>query len=156
MSEIKQIIRVLNTDLDGTKLIYRALTKIKGIGTNFSHIICNVLDLDKKKKAGSLSPEEVKKIETLMENPKELPSWILNRRKDNDTGEDLHITTSKLKLLQEFDIKRLKKIKSFKGLRHAWGLPVRGQRTRGHFRKGKSVGVQKKKVQQVKKGSTKK
>ena len=40
-------------------------------------------------------------------------------------------------------------------MRHAFGLPVRGQRTRGHFRKGKSVGVQKKKIQQQKKSGKK-
>jgi len=51
-----------------------------------------------------------------------------------------------LKLRKEFDIKRLKKVKSYRGMRHAFGLPVRGQRTRSHFRKGRSVGVQKKKV----------
>jgi len=156
MSDIKQIIRVLNTDIDGNKPLFMALKKIKGIGVNFSNIICNILTLDKRRKVGSLSPEEIKKIEALIENPKEIPSWALNRRKDYDTGNDLHITTSKLKLTQEFDLKRLKKIKSNRGLRHAWGLPVRGQRTRAHFRKGKSVGVQKKKIQQDKKGGKKK
>ena len=35
----------------------------------------------------------------------------------------------------------MKKIKSYKGWRHAMGQPVRGQRTRSHFRKGSSVGV---------------
>lgn len=148
MPEIKQIIRVLNTDLDGTKPLYKALTKIKGIGFNFSNAVCNYLDIDKTKKAGSLSPEEVKKIESLVNNPKELPSWLLNRRKDYDTGNDLHLTTSKLKLTPEFDIKRLKKVKSYRGLRHAWGLPVRGQRTKAHFRRGRAVGVQKKKIKQ--------
>ena len=156
MSDIKQIIRVLNTDIDGNKPLFMALKKIKGIGVNFSNIICNILTLDKRRKVGSLSPEEIKKTEALIENPKEIPSWALNRRKDYDTGNDLHITTSKLKLTQEFDLKRLKKIKSNRGLRHAWGLPVRGQRTRAHFRKGKSVGVQKKKIQQDKKGGKKK
>ena len=153
MPEIKQIIRVLSTDLDGTKPLYISLTKIKGIGFNFSNAICNFLNLEKVKKAGSLSQEEVKKIESLLTDPKALPSWLFNRKKDYDTGDDLHITTSKLKLMQEFDLKRLKKIKSYRGLRHAWGLPVRGQRTRSHFRKGKSVGVQKKKIKQQTKKS---
>jgi len=156
MSEIKQIIRILNTDIDGNKPIYMALKKVKGIGFNFANVICNVLELDKKRKIGSLLPEEIQKIENLVNSRKGLPSWVLNRRKDNDTGEDLHLTTSKLKLTHEFDIKGLKKIKSFRGLRHAWNLPVRGQRTRDHFRRGKAVGVQKKKIQQAKKGGGKK
>ena len=46
---------------------------------------------------------------------------------------------------REFDIKRMKKIKSYKGARHSAGQPVRGQRTRSHFRsRGKAVGVTKK------------
>lgn len=156
MSEIKQIIRVLNTDLEGNRPLYMALIKVRGIGFTFANSICNFLNIDKKRKAGSLSQEEVKKIEDLVNNPKELPSWLLNRRKDYDTGEDIHITTSKLKLIQEFDLKRLKKVKSYRGLRHAWNLPVRGQRTRAHFRKGRAVGVQKKKIkQQAKKGGDK-
>jgi len=43
----------------------------------------------------------------------------------------------------------MKKTKSYKGLRHQWGLPVRGQRTKANFRKNKgksSLGVQKKRV----------
>ena len=156
MVEIKQIIRILNTDLVGARPLYMALTKIKGIGINFSTIICNVINIDKMKKVGSLSPEEVKKIEALVNDTKELPSWLLNRRKDYETGNDFQLITAKLKLTKEFDLKRLKKIKTYRGLRHAWNLPVRGQRTKSHFRKGKSVGVQKKKIKQQKEGGKKK
>jgi small subunit ribosomal protein S13 len=46
-------------------------------------------------------------------------------------------------LKKEFDIKRLKKIRSYRGLRHATGRPVRGQRTKGHFRSKTSLGVAK-------------
>ena len=46
----------------------------------------------------------------------------------------------------EFDIKMMKMIKSYKGVRHAIGQPVRGQRTKAHFRKGSSLGVIKKKI----------
>ena len=50
-------------------------------------------------------------------------------------------------LKKDFDIKRLKKIKSYKGFRHSSKLPLRGQRTKGNFRKNraKSVGIKKKK-----------
>ena len=37
----------------------------------------------------------------------------------------------------------MKKIKSYRGVRHSQRQPVRGQRTRSHFRKGKSMGVSK-------------
>ena len=49
-------------------------------------------------------------------------------------------------LQNEFDIRRLKKIKSYKGIRHSLGQPVRGQRTKAHFRKGRAVGVKRVKV----------
>jgi len=73
---------------------------------------------------------------------------MLNRRKDYETGEDKHLLSSDLAFTKDNDIKMLKKIKSYKGMRHAFGLPVRGQRTRSNFRrnKGKVTGVQKKKI----------
>ena len=75
---------------------------------------------------------------------------MLNRRKDIETGEDKHLLGSDLKLRKEFDLKRMKNIRSYKGVRHALGLPVRGQSTRSHFHKGKSLGV--KKPKKTKKG----
>ena len=150
MDEPKVMIRIANTDLEGKKQIYIALRKIKGVGFMFSNAICNSLGMDKRKLAGTLDEGEVKAIEELISTPKKFPTWLLNRRKDYDTGEDLHIFGSRLKLRKEFDIKRLKKIKSYRGMRHAFGLPVRGQQTRAHFRKGRAVGVQKKKIKQQK------
>jgi small subunit ribosomal protein S13 len=151
MEKLRVIVRVLDTDLDGNKKIYNSLRKIKGISFMMSNFICNSLSLDKTRKVGTLTEKEVETIENLVKNPKNIPSWLVNRRKDYDSGEDVHLVSSKLKLRKEFDLKRLKKIKSYRGLRHAIGLPVRGQRTRGHFRKGRAVGVQKKKLQQQKK-----
>lgn len=142
----KHFVRVLNTDLVGNKPLKLALTKIKGIGPNFANAICNKLNLETNKQAGNLTEQEAKAIEDLIKSPKALPTWLYNRRKDIDTGEDTHITTAKLKLTKDFDIKRLKKIKSYRGMRHAIGLPSRGQRTRSHFRKGTAVGVVKKKA----------
>ena len=57
----------------------------------------------------------------------------------------MHLLTGNLTFYKENDIKRMKKIKSLKGMRHQKGLPVRGQRTKSHFRKnkGKVVGVAK-------------
>ena len=121
----------------------------------YSNAICNYLNLDRNKKAGALDEKEIKDIENLIENPEKFPKWLLNRRRDYDTGEDFHLIGSKLKLTNDFDIKRLKKIKSYRGIRHAMGLPVRGQKTRSHFRGGRSVGVQKKKIIQQKAGEKK-
>ena len=137
----EKIIRIMQTDIPGEKQVYVSLTKIKGISWSFANAICNKLNLDKRRKVVSLSEEEIKKIENFVKNP-ELPIFLFNRRKDFDTGKDSHLLTSDLELRKDFDIKRLKKIRSYRGLRHALGQPVRGQRTKSHFRKkGKSVGV---------------
>ena len=146
--KVRYIVRLMNTDLDGNKPIYHALNKIHGISYSFANVICNVLDLDKSKKAGIISQEEIKNIEDVIKNPDKynIPAWMFNRRKDVDTGKDMHIVTSELDLKKENDIKNLKKIKSYRGIRHSMGLPTRGQRTRAHFRKGVAIGVQRKKA----------
>lgn len=144
MENLKGIVRIVNTDIIGTKTIYNGLRRIKGISFMLSNAICNHLNIDNSRKIGSLNEEEVKKIENLIKNPDDLPAWILNRRKDFDTGKNLHLTGALLNLSKEFDIKRMKKLKTYKGMRHSWGQPVRGQRTRSHFRTGISVGVQRK------------
>ena len=65
----------------------------------------------------------------------------MNRRKDEETGESKHLLTTDLEMARDFDIRKMKKIKSYKGWRHAMGQPVRGQRTKSHFRKGTAMGV---------------
>ncbi|MFH1307482.1 MAG: 30S ribosomal protein S13 [archaeon] len=137
------LIRILSTDIPSDKNIYAGLTKIKGVSWSFSNALCNSLKIDKNKKVYELSPEDIKNISDFIKKPK-LPAHLLNRRKDLDEGSNLHLSTSDLELRKEFDIKRLKKIRSYRGLRHATGQPVRGQSTRAHFRKNKSVGVLKK------------
>ncbi len=148
MSELRQIVRIINADIPGERQLHMALTHIYGVGHSLSTSICNILQLEKHRKVGTLSNEEVKKIEDVIKNPLsyKIPPYLLNRRRDPETGKDHHVITSDLKLSQEFDIKRFKKIKSYKGIRHAQGLPVRGQKTRSNFRKGKAVGVSKKKT----------
>lgn len=143
----KHIVRIRATDIEGSKSTINALMKIRGVSHSMSNAICLSLNLDKNKKIGNLSDEEIKKIEEAIKDPKKvnIPSFLFNRQKDIETNEDHHISGTDLKLRKEFDIKRIRKIKSYKGMRHALGLPVRGQRTKGHFRKGKSIGVAKKK-----------
>ena len=143
---IKPFQRVLKTDLDGSLAISRALLKIHGIGFSLANAICTSLQLPRTKKAGLLTDQEVKSIEDFIKERKTLPLWMFNRRADYETGEDLHLVGPDLKLVQEFDIKRLKKIRAYKGMRHAIGQPVRGQRTRSHFRHGRAIGVMKSKV----------
>ena len=141
----ERILRILSKDIEGGMTIYAGLTKIKGVSWTLSNAICKVLKMDKDRKIGSLTKEEISKISEFIKNPK-LPSYLHNRRSDFETGEDKHLTGGDLELRKDFDIKRLKKIKSYKGYRHMSGLPLRGQRTRSNFRKnkGKRVGIKKK------------
>ncbi len=146
----KHILRVANTDLDGNKPIGRALMKIKGINFMFANAVCTISGVEKGKKTGNLTADDLKKIENVISNPLAAgtPSWMLNRRNDPEDGSDKHLLSSDLKFTVENDIKMMKKIKCYKGVRHSLGQPVRGQSTKSHFRKnkGKVMGVSKKKI----------
>jgi len=149
MAEFKHIIRIANTDLDGKKSILFALRKIKGVNVMYANMALAIAGIDKKKKAGELLDSEAQKLDEIIRNPLKhgAPTWLLNRRRDYETGEDKHLLLADLDFAKENDIKRMKKVKSYKGLRHQWGLPVRGQRTKSNFRKnkGKGLGVKRKK-----------
>lgn len=146
----KHIVRIANVDLPGEKQIRFALTHIKGVGINFADMICSAAKVIRTAKAGYLTAEEVKLLDTVLTNPARegIPAWAFNRKKDFETGEDKHVLMGTLSFVQDNDLKRLKKIRSYRGLRHIKGLPVRGQRTKANFRKskGKVVGVAKKKA----------
>lgn len=148
MVNFKHIVRIVNTDLDGNKPIGHALTKIKGIGPIFANSICLLSEVDWHAKTGNLDDSSIKKLNDILKNPVKynIPSFMFNRRKDYDSGEDKHLLTSDIDFIQGHDLRRMKKTKSYKGLRHQRGLPVRGQRTRSNFRrnKGKVQGVKRK------------
>jgi len=148
-TEFKHLVRIANADLDGNKKLYHSLTKIKGVSFSLANAIVSVASIDKLKKTGNLSEEEMKKLDQIIKDPAKfnIPSWLYNRRKDYDTGKDIHLTAVDLDLTKDFDLKRLKKIKSYRGIRHMSGLPVRGQRTKANFRrnKGKVASVKRRK-----------
>ncbi|MEK6895746.1 MAG: 30S ribosomal protein S13 [Nanoarchaeota archaeon] len=135
----ERMVRILSKDIEGNMQVYAGLAKIKGISWSLSNAICNVLKIDKTKKIGSLTNEEIEKISKFGKNP-EIPVFLKNRRKDFESGDDKHLIGTDLELRKEFDIKRLKKIRSYRGLRHASGLPLRGQRTRSNFRRNRAKG----------------
>ena len=159
--DFRHIVRIANTDLDGSKPLYHALNKIKGVSFMFANALCNFSNIDRNKIVGKLTQDEVSKLEGMLKNPAEygFPFWMLNRRKDYESGADKHLLGSDLKWQIENDIKLMKKIKSYRGVRHMSGLPVRGQKTKNNFRKkkgkGKSLGVQRKKTAPAKSGGAK-
>jgi len=135
-----RVIRILQTDIPGNKNIYTGLTRIKGVSWGISNAVCIINKFDKKRKIESLTKDEIQKIEETLKSNK-FPLFLLNRRNDFTTGKDSHLVGTNLDLARELDVKRLKKIRSYRGLRHATGQPTRGQSTRSHFRTNRKKGV---------------
>lgn len=70
---------------------------------------------------------------------------FLNRQRDIVDGKDSQILANGVDSKLRDDLERLKKIRAHRGLRHYWGLRVRGQHTKTTGRRGRTVGVSKKK-----------
>ncbi len=149
-SDFKYIIRIANSDVSGEERLANALTSIRGIGPRISNAIVQKLKLDPNKLAGKLDDKNVVDIENAIMNLNDyVPDWLLNRQKDYDTGEDIHPVSVELKMTHDEDLNRMKKVKSYKGIRHASGHKVRGQRTYSNGRKGLALGVSRKKGAQT-------
>ncbi len=149
--DIRYIVRIAAKDLDGNLPIHRALTKIKGIGTRMARNIAIAFEQEEgiafDSKLGLLPEQLDEKLEGIVLNPEKhgIPNWNLNRRRDLETGENRHLVMADLDFGLRKDLQRLNLIKSYRGLRHSWGLTVRGQRTKStHRGKGGAIGVMKK------------
>lgn len=123
--------RIKGVDIPNEKRIEIALTYIEGIGLTTSRKILNITKIDPDKRAKDLTDTEIAEI--------------------NSTISSLEIPIEgELRRIVNSDIRRLKEIKSYRGLRHQQGLPARGQRTRTNARtrkgKRKTVGGQKRKL----------
>jgi len=120
--------RILGVPLPDDKRIDFALTLIYGIGWNRAQKILKATKIGPDKKIHQLSEEEIKKITDFIEK---------NYKVEGDLREEINE-----------NIKRLKEISCYRGIRHIRGLPVRGQRTRSNARtkrgKRKTVGALKK------------
>jgi len=146
----RHIVRIVDVDVPGELPLSWGLTWIKGVGYNFALAICRALGYDPRTRVGFLSDEDVAKIEEALRNPEKngLPQWMLNRRKDYETGRDMHLVGADLIFYARQDIDREIKIRSWRGMRHAMGYKVRGQRTHTTGRTGVTVGVTRKRTQQ--------
>lgn len=121
--------RILGITVPNEKRLEIGLTCLYGIGISAARKILDQVDVDYGKKAKDLTEEEENKIRTIVEG----------------------ITIEgNLKREISANIKRLKDIKSHRGIRHAKRLPVRGQRTktnsrtvRGNVRKTMASGKRK-------------
>ena len=144
--ELKHIVRILNTDLNGHQPVQMALTGIKGMGRRNARLLTQKAELDPTETIGMLSDEAIAKLREIVESAQDhLPIWMKNRRKDLLTGEDRHVMGIDLMLTQREEMDIIRKTRSYRGIRHERGLRVRGQKTRSTGRRGATVGVSRKK-----------
>jgi len=143
-TEFKQIVRIGDVDLDGRKAVAYSLAKIRGIGVATAYAICRKLGVDPHAPLGSLSDDQVKNLDWAVRNLASMaPGWFVNRPRDPETGRNLHLIGADLVLAAKRDVDLMKKLKSWRGIRHALGLKVRGQRTVTTGRLGPVAGVTK-------------
>lgn len=150
-TDFRGIVRVAGKDMKGDLPIAKALNQIKGMGVSLADSIATIaavkLNIDKKEHIGNLTDDQLDELEKIVLNPVSygVPVWMVNRRKDS-SGTNRHLIGADLDFAIRQDIEAEKNIKSYRGVRHMFGLPVRGQRTKTMGRRGMTLGVVKKKV----------
>jgi small subunit ribosomal protein S13 len=144
--EYRHIVRIMGADSAGTLKTSYALTEIKGISLSLSNAILKKAGINPDLRVGFITDSDISKIEAVIRDPAKngIPSWLFNRRKDSDSGQDKHLLSADLVLRIKTDIDQDKEIRSWRGYRHAYSLKVRGQRTKTTGRAGKALGVKKK------------
>jgi small subunit ribosomal protein S18e len=121
--KFQHILRVMNTNIDGSQKVMFGFTAIKGVGRRYANLICKKADIDMSKRAGELTEDEVDRVMTIMQNPLQykVPKWFLNRQKDIKDGKYSQVMSNSLDNKLREDLERLKKIRAHRGLRHYWG-----------------------------------
>ena len=143
--DFRYIVRMANTDLDGTRPVVYSLMAISGIGRRVAEGIADLAAVSRTERLGNLSEAQTEKIAEVLRTFGDLvPAWMVNRPRDWETGLDLHAFGADVEIHRWDDINRMKMIRSYKGVRHEDGQKVRGQRTRSNGRTGLTVGVIKK------------
>ena len=146
--DLNFIVRIAGVDLEGKLPVRQALMKIKGVGASYANSIINALEMDPFAIVGKFSEEERVRLEDAVKNPAALglPEFVYNRRKDPTTGEDRHLVSADLLAANNRDVEFLKRIRCYRGIRHFYGMKLRGQRTKSRGsavsgRVGRTVGV---------------
>jgi small subunit ribosomal protein S13 len=144
--EIRHLVRIMNTDLQGSQPVIYALTGIRGIGLRTSRILVDSTGVGPKELIGYLSDEDIAKLDDAIASfESNIPTWMLNRCEDPLTGDDKHLLGQDIIMTLREDLNNLKKVRAYRGMRHERGLKVRGQRTKSTGRRGSTIGVSKKK-----------
>lgn len=106
--------RIAGVNIPEQKQIETALTYIYGIGRSLSRQILSASKINPQTKAAKLSAAEINKLKEIIEKSFKIEGELRRERMMN--------------------IKRLKDVGSWRGIRHIKGLPVRGQRTKTNTR----------------------
>ncbi|MHB1439615.1 MAG: 30S ribosomal protein S13 [Cuniculiplasma sp.] len=146
-TDFQYIVRIASMDLNGEKDVVLALADLKGIGIRLAETLTKKLDIDESMRLGDLSEDKIEEIRDYIESQEyeDIPRWMVNNRADPVTGRDMNLVGNDLNVQIQDNINLLKKIRSYRGIRHETHHKVRGQRTRSNGRKGLTVGVQRKK-----------
>ena len=115
--------RIAGVVIPDDKQVQVSLTYIYGIGSKFARDILAAAKIEPTTRVKDLTEAVEEKLRDII---------------DND-----YVTEGDLQRLVTNNIKRLKDINAYRGLRHKAGLPTRGQRTRtnARTRKGKAIAV---------------
>jgi len=120
--------RIAGVDIPNEKRLDIGLTYLYGIGRSNVVTLLKELKMDPAKRVKTLTDEEINKIAKAIDK-----NFIV----EGDLRQEVFS-----------NIKRLKEIGSYRGMRHARNLPTRGQRTKSNARtkrgKRSTVGAQKK------------
>jgi small subunit ribosomal protein S13 len=106
--------RLLGVDIPNDKPTFISLTYLYGVGESTSRELCHKAGVDPQRKARELADDELSRLAALLERD--------------------YVVEGPLRRQLQQNINRLRDIKSYRGIRHRLGLPVRGQRTRTNAR----------------------
>ena len=140
--DIKHLVRISGTDLQGKRSVLFAMTGIKGINRRVARILVLHSGVDPKATIGYLDDAEIEKLQLSVDSITNIiPTWMMNKQNELLSGDNKHVIGNDIYMSLTEDLNTMKKTRSYKGLRHDRGLRVRGQRTRSTGRKGSTVGV---------------
>ncbi|MEO1617538.1 MAG: 30S ribosomal protein S13 [Planctomycetota bacterium] len=106
--------RLLGVDIPNDKQVQYSLTYLYGVGLYSAREVCQKLGIDPSRPASDLGEDELGQIAALLERD--------------------YTVEGPLRRLVTQNISRLREVKSYRGMRHRMGLPVRGQRTKTNSR----------------------
>jgi small subunit ribosomal protein S13 len=118
------MVYILNLNLKNSSKTLYSLTKFYGLGNNLVYIMLNDLNIGFDSRIKDLNQEDIIRV----------IKWVEKNKV---------IIENNLKQKVFFDVAKQKSIKTYRGLRHIYGLPVRGQRTKTNATKNSNLNANK-------------